>query len=194
MVSSSHPSSLHPQKLLYNNSRQLGLLPLLRLIRLGLLNLLQNRLLQTLRLGRARPAPDNLALRGDQELLKVPLDPLQAHDARHLVLHPLPHGLRLVAVDLGLAQHRERHAVVDLAEGLDLVVGARVLAAELVAGEAEDGEGVRVLGLNGLVEGFEALELRGEAAFGGSVDGEDDFASEGGEGEGVALLWKGQSA
>lgn len=51
-----------------------------------------------------------------------------------------------------------------------------------------------MLGLNGLVEGFEALELRGEAAFGGSVDGEDDFASEGGEGEGVALLWKGQSA
>lgn len=71
---------------------------------------------------------------------------------------------------------------------MDLVVGTGVLAAELVAGEAEDCEGVRVFGLNGLVKGFEALELWGEAAFGGGVDGQDDFAFEGGEGEGVALL------
>lgn len=41
---------------------------------------------------------------------------------------------------------------------------------ELVAGEAEDGEGIGVFGFEGLVEGFEGFELRGEAAFGGGVD------------------------
>jgi hypothetical protein len=75
-----------------------------------------------------------------------------------------------------------------LAELLDLVVGAGVLAAELVAGEAEDGEVVRVLLLDGLVQALEALELRREAALGGGVDDEDDLALEGVEGEGGALL------
>ena len=56
---------------------------------------------------------------------------------------------------------------------MDLVVGAGVLAAELVAGEAEDDELVGVFGLDVLVQGLEAFELRGEAAFGGGVDGED---------------------
>ena len=41
--------------------------------------------------------------------------------------------------------YREADAVVDLAELLDLVVGARVLGPELVAGEAQDDE-VGVLG------------------------------------------------
>jgi hypothetical protein len=45
-----------------------------------------------------------------------------------------------------------------------------------------------VLGFDGLVEVLEAFELRGEAAFGGGVDHEDDFAFEGGEVEGFALL------
>jgi hypothetical protein len=39
-----------------------------------------------------------------------------------------------------------------------------------------------------LVELFEALELRGEAALGGGVDDEDDLALEGGERVLVALL------
>jgi len=46
----------------------------------------------------------------------------------------------------------------------------------LVAGEAEDCEGVGVFFSEGFVEGFEGGELRGEAAFGGCVDDEDDFA------------------
>lgn len=73
---------------------------------------------------------------------------------------------------------------------MDGVVVARVLVHELVAGEAEDDELVFVfgLGVDGFVEGFEALELRGEAALGGGVDDEDDFVFEGGEGVGLALL------
>ena len=56
---------------------------------------------------------------------------------------------------------------------MDLVVGTGVLPAELIAGEAEDDELVGVFGLDVLVEGLEAFELRGEAALGGGVDGED---------------------
>jgi hypothetical protein len=62
------------------------------------------------------------------------------------------------------------------------------LAAELVAGEAQNGEVFGVLGFDGLVEVLEAFELRGEAAFGGCVDDEDDFAFEGGQVEGFAFL------
>lgn len=176
-----------------NQSRQLRLLTLSLLRRqrsllLSLLNLGDDRLLQRLGLSDASPASDDLPVRGDEELLKVPLDALEAHQARLLLLHPGPQGRRLFAVHVELAQHGEGDAVVDLAEGLDVVVGARVLAAELVAGEAEDGEVLRVLLLDGLVEGFEALKLRGEAAFGGGVDDEDDLAFEGGEREGGALF------
>ena len=46
----------------------------------------------------------DLAVAADEELLEVPLDPLQAHDARLLVLEPLPQRARLVAVDFRLAK------------------------------------------------------------------------------------------
>jgi hypothetical protein len=48
--------------------------------------------------------------------------------------------------------------------------------AELVAGETEHDELVGVLFRHLLVEAFEVGELRREAAFGGGVDDEDDFA------------------
>lgn len=92
------------------------------------------------------------------------------------------------AVDVRLAEHGERDAVVGEAEGLDLVVGPRVLGHELVAGEAEDDELVRVGGGDAGVEGLEGGELRGEAAFGGGVDDEDDFVAEGAEGVGLAFF------
>jgi hypothetical protein len=46
---------------------------------------------------------------------------------------------------------------------LDLVVGAWILAAELVAREADDGEFVTVRGFKIFVKDFEAFELRCEA-------------------------------
>ena len=100
-----------------------------------------------------------------QKLLKIPLDPLEPQQPGHLPLHPLIHRLRLVPIHVRLAQHGERDAVVGQAEGLDGVVVARVLLHELVAGEAEDDEGVAVGGGDFLVEGLEGFELRGEAAF-----------------------------
>lgn len=74
---------------------------------------------------------------------------------------------------------------------MDLVIGPGVLAAELVAREADDLECVAVLALEVLVQLFKAGELRGEAAFGGGVDDEDDFAVELREGVIGAALWGG---
>ena len=120
------------------------------------LQLRLNRSLNRRRLGSARPATLDLAVLADEELLKVPLDALQAHETRLLLLHPLPHGLRAVAVDVSLAEHLVGDLVAEDAEVLDFLVGAGVLAAELVAGEGEDFEvfvggfevcGVRLLGV-----------------------------------------------
>lgn len=103
--------------------------------------------LQGLWLCGAGPPALDLAVLADQKLFKVPLDPLESHEARLLALHPLEDGLGLVAVDVGLAEHGERDAVVELAELLDCVVAAGVLGAELVAGETEEFDVVGVGGL-----------------------------------------------
>lgn len=156
--------------------------------RLSLLDLLLDGLFQSFRLSQTAPASNNLSVGGNEELLKVPLDRLVAHDARHLILQPGENGSGLAAVDIQLAEHGECHAVVELAEGLDIIVGAGILATKLVARESEDGEIIAVALLQGLVELFEALELRGEAALGGGVNDEDDLALERGEREFLALL------
>jgi hypothetical protein len=77
---------------------------------------------------------------------------------------------------INFPQHRKANAIIQLAELLDLVVAAGVLAAELVAREADDFEVVGVLGLQVFVEFLKSGELRCEAALGGCVDDEDDFA------------------
>ena len=59
---------------------------------------------------------------------------------------------------------------------------------ELVAGEAENGEVIGVLGGEGFVEVLEAAKLGCEAAFGGGVDDEDDFIAVLGEGVGLAFF------
>ena len=76
----------------------------------------------------------------------------------------------------GRRTYREADAVVDLAEALDLVVGAGLLGAELVAGEADDLEVVRVLPLDVLVQLLEPAVLGREAALGRGVDDEHDLA------------------
>lgn len=98
----------------------------------------QDIFLNLLRGRGARPSLLDVSISSDQELLKVPLDPLQTQKARLLRLHPLPHGLGVVSVDIGLAQDGEGDAVVELTEALNLVVAARVLTTELVAGETDD--------------------------------------------------------
>lgn len=100
----------------------------------------QNRLLQRIWLGGARPAPLDLTVTANQPLLEIPFHTLHAQQTWLFVLEPLEERVGLVAVDVGLAHDGEGDSVVDLAEGLDVVVGAWFLAAELVAGETEDDE------------------------------------------------------
>jgi len=157
---------------------------------LGLLaKLLENGLLERLWLGDAGPAALDLAVAADEELFKVPLDSLHAEKTRLLGLEPLEQRLGLVAVDVDLAHDGEGDAVVELAELLDVIVGPGLLAAKLVAGEAEDDKVLAVgLGLDVLPELLEAGVLRGEAALGGRVDDEDDLVGVLGQRLGLALL------
>ena len=78
-----------------------------------------------------------------------------------------------VAVDLDFGEQRKADLVAGLAEVEDLLFGARLLAPELVAGEAEYAEfGVFA------VQFLQAAVLRGQAAFAGDVDNEEDLAGE----------------
>ena len=71
---------------------------------------------------------------------------------------------------------------------MDLVVGRWLLAAELVTGEAEDDEFARVRAFDFLVERLKAGVLWCEAALGGGVDDEQDFAGVVRERCGLALF------
>ena len=124
--------------------------------------------------GAGAEAVDDLAVGADEEFGEVPLDELGVEDARGGLFELFEEGVGVVAVDLDALVHGEGDAVVFAAEGGDFVVGAGVLAAELVAGKAEDGE---VLVVIFLPEVFQAVELRGEAAFAGGVDDEEQFAA-----------------
>lgn len=159
---------------------------------LGLLQLLDNGVLQSVGFGESRPPSHDMAISRDKELLKVPLDPLQPHHARRLLLQPSEDRRGAVTVDIQLAQDGECDAIVQLAEGLDVVVRAGVLVVELVAREAEDGEVVGVAALQGLVELFKTFELGREAAFRGGVDNKHNFALQRGEVEGFAFLYWGR--
>ena len=64
------------------------------------------------------------------------------------------------------------------------------MATELVAGEAEDDEIIAVFFFDALVKFLEAFILGREAAFGGRVDNEDDFAFVFGERDRLAFLCK----
>lgn len=145
---------------------------------LGLLDLFDNSILQALGLGGASPARGHLSVSGDQELLEVPLDTLEAQQTRLLLLHESPDGRGVVTVHIEFSKYGERDTVVELTEGLDLIVGAGILAAELVAWETDDGEIFGVFGLQVLVELLETFELRGEAALRGGVHDQNDLARE----------------
>src|SRR5690348_15656123 len=91
------------------------------------------------RVGR-RVAAHDLAFAIHQELGEVPLDRLGAEQAGRLVLEVFVKRVRVPAVDLGLGEQREADVVVDRAEVADRLRVARLLVAELVAGEPEHRE------------------------------------------------------
>jgi len=88
-------------------------------------------------------------------------------------------GMNSGALDGDLGEEREGDGVVGGAELGDLLVGAGFLRGEVVGGEAEDDEAA-VFEL--LIELLEGGVLRGEAAPGGDVHDEEDFAGVVGEG------------
>ena len=76
-------------------------------------------------------------------------------------------------VDVDLGHHREADAVVELAEFGDFVVAGGVLATKLVAGEAQHHQAAFTIGL---VQCFQAGELRRETAGAGGVNDQHDPA------------------
>src|SRR6056297_576516 len=87
--------------------------------------------------GGGRVALDDFTLAVNQELGEIPLDAGTAQGAAGGCLEVLEQRVGIAAVDVDLAEHGEGDAVVELAEFADVCVAAGVLAAELVAGEAE---------------------------------------------------------
>lgn len=57
-----------------------------------------------------------------------------------LLLEPLKSWIRLSTVDINLSENWEGHAIVDLAERLNLVVASWVLTPKLITGKAKDSE------------------------------------------------------
>src|SRR5580658_7334644 len=125
---------------------------------------------RVLGVGARAEAPDDLAGGGDQELLEVP------HDVARLALGVGDLGqlgidrVAAVAVHVDLLEEREGHAVGGRAELGDLLGRARLLAHELIAGESEDAEPLVPVGL---LQPFQSLVLRREAALGGDVHEEE---------------------
>lgn len=155
---------------------------------LRLLDLIHNGILESLRLGKGSPAVNNLAIGGDKELLKVPLNALHAQEPRLLLFQESPDRCSVFAIHIQFSKNGEGYAVIDLTERLDIIVRARVLAAELVARETDDGEVFGVLGLQALVELLKTLKLGRKAAFRGCVHDQHNLAVQRGEGEGRALF------
>ena len=71
-----------------------------------------------------------------REFLEVPRD--VAGEGRALASEIGVERMTVGAVDFDLAKERETHVVAGLAEVEDLLLAARLLPLELVAGEAED--------------------------------------------------------
>ena len=77
------------------------------------------------------------------------------------------------AVDLNLVKNRERYAIIDYAELLNLFVRSRLLVVELVAGETQD---LKVFILEFIFQSLQALELLSEAAFARRIENEQHLA------------------
>ena len=127
-------------------------------------------------------AGEDFAVTADEEFGEVPAD--IAGEGGVFAGEECEEGVALGAVDVDFFEHGEADAVGAGAEFHDFGGGAGFLGAELVAGEAADDE---ALALVLHIKGFEGFVLGGEAAVGGDVDDEDDFAGVGLEGGGLAV-------
>ena len=92
--------------------------------------------------------------------------------------------VRAAPVDLDLLEKRERDAEVLLAEGCDFGCCAWLLAAELIAGKAENAEAAW---MEPTVKGLEAGILGSKAALAGHIDDQEHVSAIRGERRGLAV-------
>lgn len=144
----------------------------------------------------------------DEEFCKIPLNITAFAPARHVLVEdvdedgrelvsrietfkslfafePSIEGKFSLAIDFGLAELGEVYAKFHGAELCDLFVRAWGLSTKLVTRDVEDFE---TCGFVALIEGFELLILRGETAFGGGIDDEQNLAFILREGHGFAFF------
>ena len=122
-------------------------------------------------LGFGFEAGEDFAVFADEELAEIPF-----HVAREWGVGAAEghvEGVFVFAFDDDFVEEGEGDTVFAGAELLDVLVGAGFLAAEVVAGEGEDGEAVL---FEGFVELLKLGVLLGVATLGGDVDDEHDFA------------------
>lgn len=124
------------------------------------------------RLGLALKAFDDVAVAIQKELREIPAQILVELTVAE-ILDVLVEGMRMGPVHLNLGEHRERHAVVAPDEVLDLCFIPGILAAKLVAGEAQDDQAAVFVVIP---ESLQSAELGGKPSKTGGVDDQDYFA------------------
>lgn len=108
----------------------------------------------------------------DEELGEIPLH-AAAKEAAQFAFEVLEHRMGVATVHIDFLEHREAHAVIDLAKLADLTGSTGLLVAELVARETEHNDtAVFVLA----VQCLEPFVLRCESAFAGGIDHEHDLS------------------
>jgi hypothetical protein len=122
-----------------------------------------------------RVAAHGAALPVDQELGEIPLDRLRAEKAGRFSLQGPKERMGVLAVDVDLGEHREGHIVIVGAEFPDRALVARLLMAELVAGEAQDRKAALA---KAPMQRLEPRVLRREPALARNIDDEQRLPSE----------------
>ncbi len=129
-------------------------------------------------------AREDFAVRADEKLGEIPTDIAAGLRINRFVGEVLIQRSHIAALDGDLGHHRKGDMVFGGAEGLDFLVGAGFLAAEIVGGDADDDEAAVLVFF---IKGFQRGVLRREAAAAGDVDEKDDFAFVVGKRRGLAF-------
>lgn len=95
---------------------------------------------QFIRPGSRGIAMDDLAVTVNQKFGEIPFDGLGAEYAGCFMLEPDIERMRIVTIDINLGEEREADIEARLAELADGLCVARLLSAELIAGEAENNQ------------------------------------------------------
>lgn len=129
-------------------------------------------------LGSGLEAGDGVAIAVEKEFGEVPLDFAGELGIAFLAGQVLIERRRVFALDRELVHDGEGDVVLAGAKGLDLLIGAGLLSAEIVGRDSDDDQ---ALSLVFFVDSFKGSVLRGESAAAGDVDQEQNFAVKLGE-------------